>query len=148
MHLLVVDDDLLIVEVVSGILRSAGYEVESALSAEAALRAMGHARPRLVVLDARMPGMDGFAMLTALKADPAWAVIPVIMLTSLHTRADVLRAHQLGAAGFVAKPLDAPRLLHQVKVCLARTTQFMGQEKWEPAARGLAYAECADTWLL
>jgi len=60
--------------------------------------------PDLLLLDINMPGMDGFALLKALKADKALRKIPVVMLTTSSSREDVARSYECGAASFLTKP--------------------------------------------
>ena len=98
MQVLVVDDDPLMVDIASRALRVGGYQVDGVLSGEAAIRAMAIQKPQLVVLDARMPIMSGFDLLKLMKSDRQLADIPVIMLTGLRAKADVLKAGELGAA--------------------------------------------------
>lgn len=143
MHLLVVDDDPLMLELARRVLRGAGYEVDCVLNAEAALGAMRLAKPSLVVLDARMPGMDGFGMLQTMRAEHDWSNIPVVMMTGLRARADVLRARDLGASGYVAKPFDSANLVHQVRSCLERH----GSSLWPDRSQGGA-PDTSGTWLL
>ena len=77
---------------------------------------MSHARPDLVVLDLRMPVLDGYATLARLRADPATAAIPVVIATA----ADDQRSRSLaeGAAAFITKPIDARQLLREVSLAL------------------------------
>src|SRR3954463_8853765 len=82
-HILVVDDEPGIVDVLSTLLEDEGYSSETALDGRAALAALRGRRAGLVVLDTMMPVMDGVATLQAMRADPALATIPVIMMTAM-----------------------------------------------------------------
>lgn len=62
--------------------------------------------PRLILLDLKLPKVDGFAVLTRLKADAAARVIPVVVLTSSTLDEDVLRSYSLGANSYIVKPID------------------------------------------
>lgn len=82
-HILVVDDEVGIVDVLSSVLDDEGYSTEGALDGRAALVALGRRRADLVVLDTMMPVMDGVATLQAMRADAGLAKIPVIMMTAM-----------------------------------------------------------------
>ena len=91
---------------------------------EAALRAMrcegefeGALRPDLVLLDLNMPGMDGKAVLAAVRADPRISDIPVVVLTTSSSLDDVSRSYDLKANSYMVKPPDAGQLL-RVGMCL------------------------------
>ena len=63
-------------------------------------------QPRVILLDLKMPGMDGFALLEELKNDAGLSAIPVVVLSSSDERVDVDRAHALGASGYLVKGVD------------------------------------------
>ncbi|MBY0566530.1 MAG: response regulator transcription factor [Hyphomonadaceae bacterium] len=115
MQILVVDDDALITLMVSEGLKLQGYEVAIAENGATALAAVRKRRPALMLLDAEMPVMDGFAVLKALKAEPALNHVPVIMLTARRNARDVMLARGLGACDYLAKPFDILDLLQRVK---------------------------------
>jgi CheY-like chemotaxis protein len=73
------------------------------------------ARPELVLLDVKMPGMDGFEVLRRLREERATRDLPVILFTSSENAVDVERARALGADGFVTKPLDARAFVDVVR---------------------------------
>ena len=115
-RVLVVDDHEMLRSGVSLALTAAGYRVDSAADGLAALACVSHARPDVVVLDLRMPVLDGYATLARLRADPATAAIPVVIATA----ADDQRSRSLaeGAQAFITKPIDARQLLHEVSRAL------------------------------
>ncbi|MBZ4193468.1 MAG: response regulator [Candidatus Contendobacter sp.] len=76
-------------------------------------RAVPH--PDLILLDLNMPRMDGREFLTAIKQDPKFCDIPVIMLTTSDVERDVLISYQLGAAGYIVKPIELAELAAAVK---------------------------------
>lgn len=116
-RVLVVDDHEMLRTGLTMALSAAGYSVESAADGRAALAAVSETRPDLVVLDLRMPVMDGYATLARLQADPATADIPVVIATAADdARTDTLAA---GACAFVTKPIDARQLLREVSLALA-----------------------------
>ncbi len=112
--LLLVDDDPGAIRVLQRIL-SAYPRLRFATNGADALRLAQESPPDLILLDAEMPGMDGFAVCAALKADPVLADIPVIFITSHLDISFETRALDLGAMDFIAKPLSAPRVQLRVR---------------------------------
>ncbi len=112
---LVVDDEPSVVRLLQATLEGKGYTVRTAYSGTEALKEIKSAAPDLIVLDAMMPDMDGWATLQTLKATPAAAHIPVIMCTAKDSMGDVERGFQSGAAAYVTKPLDLQRFLKKVE---------------------------------
>jgi two-component system, OmpR family, alkaline phosphatase synthesis response regulator PhoP len=104
--ILAVDDERHIVRLVEVNLQRAGYEVVTAYDGREALEKVKSENPDLVVLDVMMPYMDGFEVLKNLKADPATAEIPVIMLTAKAQDADVFRGWQSGVDCYLTKPFS------------------------------------------
>ncbi|HEX7023767.1 MAG TPA: response regulator, partial [Gemmatimonadales bacterium] len=104
---IVIDDNAQARELVRRFLVGEGFRVLEAESGEAGLALARRERPDVITLDVLMPGMDGWAVLSALKADPALAGIPVVMLTMLDDRN---LGFALGAADFLTKPIDRERL--------------------------------------
>jgi signal transduction histidine kinase/CheY-like chemotaxis protein len=104
---MIVDDDPNARDLLAATVRREGYRVIEATDGETALALAREWHPDVVTLDVLMPRMDGWAVLTALKSDPALAEIPVIIVTVL---ADRGIAVSLGAAEFLTKPVDRARL--------------------------------------
>jgi signal transduction histidine kinase/DNA-binding response OmpR family regulator len=104
---LVIDDDPTVHDLMQRCLRKEGLRMVAAASGEAGLRLAKELRPAAITLDVMMPGMDGWAVLTTLKADPDVADIPVIMLTIVD---DKNMGYALGAADYLTKPIDWGRL--------------------------------------
>jgi hypothetical protein len=109
---LVVDDDAAARELLVRYLAHGGFRVESAADGATALEMARHLMPEAITLDVLMPGMDGWAVLGALKADPVLASIPVIMATIFEDRP---LGYALGAADYLTKPLDRDRLVDAVR---------------------------------
>lgn len=84
----------------------------------AALRSVADARPDVVLLDVKMPGMDGFEVLRRLRAGAGTRDVPVVLFTSSDSEADRERGAALGASGFVTKPLDAKAFARVVRETL------------------------------
>jgi signal transduction histidine kinase/DNA-binding response OmpR family regulator len=110
--ILVIDDDPAVQELMTRFLNREGFRVASALSGQEGLRLAREAQPAAITLDVMMPGMDGWAVLSALKADAATHDLPVIMLTIVDEKN---LGYALGAAEYLNKPIDRERLLAVLK---------------------------------
>lgn len=106
---LVVDDEPRAQNLLRNLLEVAGYRVICAANGPEALAAARHL-PDVVLLDLMMPGMDGYEVCRRLRADPALAAMPVIMLTALDDRASRLKGLEAGADDFLSKPFDSAEL--------------------------------------
>ncbi len=104
---LVIDDDPAQLELTARFLEREGFAARIAPDGRTGLALARSLRPRAILLDVAMPGMDGWSVLARLKADPALAAIPVVMVTFLAERG---LASSLGAAGYVSKPVHWDRL--------------------------------------
>jgi CheY-like chemotaxis protein len=112
---LYVDDEPDIREVVQLSLGIAPQlEVHVCDSGEQALQLIPRLQPQLVLLDVMMPGMDGTATLSRMRADPMLAKIPVIFMTAKAMPQEITRFRELGAAAVIAKPFDPMLLADQV----------------------------------
>ncbi len=109
---LVIDDDPAVLDLMQRFLTKEGFAVRTAPSGPDGLTLARALRPAAITLDVMMPGMDGWAVLTALKADPELAAIPVVMVTILD---DKEMGFALGAVEYLTKPVDRARLLDVVK---------------------------------
>ena len=111
---LVVDDTVANLKLLADILGRAGHRVRLAGDGELALRSVQAKRPDLVLLDIRMPGMDGFEVCRRLKADAATRDIPVMFLSSLTETTEKTKAFALGAVDYLPKPVAAEEVLARV----------------------------------
>jgi diguanylate cyclase (GGDEF)-like protein len=116
-NILVVDDDPGTIQLLGRMLSDLG-NLRFATSGEDALRLARESAPDLILLDAEMPGMSGFQVCKALKAEPTLADVPVIFVTSHSDPAFEVSGFDLGAADFIAKPVSAPLVLARVKTQL------------------------------
>ena len=105
---LVIDDEAAVRDLMQRFLGKEGFRVVTAAGGEDGLRRARELRPDAITLDVMMPGMDGWAVLSALKADPEVADIPVIMLTIVD---DKNLGYALGATDYLTKPIDRERLV-------------------------------------
>ena len=117
-RLLVVDDTPANVKLLEDLLAFHGYDVETAATGEEALEAMRDQPPDLVLLDVMLPGMSGYEVCRAMRADLQLAMLPVVMVTSLESREERVKGIEAGADDFLSKPLNTPELLARVKSLL------------------------------
>ncbi len=111
---LVIDDDAAARTLLQRHLTKAGYRVEEAADGKTGIARARAFRPDVITLDVMMPGMDGWAVLTALKSDATLADIPVVMATIVD---ETRMGFALGATEYLSKPIDRARLLAAVQRC-------------------------------
>jgi len=116
-HILLIDDEADLREVMAEILASGGHETTLAADGNAGLDALRRQPPDLVLCDINMPGLDGFGVLKAIRADPTLAPLPFIFLSS---EADVRAGLVSGADDYLMKPVAAADLLAAIDARLAR----------------------------
>ena len=109
-HVLVVDDDPAIRQLLTDVLEMDGYEVSVAVDGLAAVRQVQALKPDFVILDVMMPGLDGFGVLDAVRAEPGEPV-PVLMLTAAAESDANARAWAGGVDYYLAKPFTADAVL-------------------------------------
>ena len=118
--IMIVDDEPITLDVLAGFLEEAGYA--STVLTEDSPGALALARaenPDLVLLDLMMPEVDGFEILSGIRAEEGWQHLPVIVLTAAADAETKLRALKLGATDFLAKPVDASELVLRIRNTLA-----------------------------
>jgi len=112
---LVVDDNPINLKLVRVLLTGEGFDVRTAADAEEALAQLEVCRPRLILMDLQLPGVDGFELARRLKADPRHRSIAIVALTAYAMRGDEGRARAAGCDGYVAKPIDVKTLAEVVR---------------------------------
>jgi DNA-binding response OmpR family regulator/nitrogen-specific signal transduction histidine kinase len=130
-EILVVEDTPASLALLSEMLSGAGYSVRQAPDGELALWTARLRPPDLILLDIRMPGIDGFEVCRRLKADPTNAETPVIFLSALDAVEDKVRGLSLGAVDYIAKPYQAAEVLARVHthITLARLREALETER-------------------
>ncbi len=113
---LVVDDLPLDVKLTRVVLADAGCEVRCAPTLVAAMEILSAFRPRLIVLDVRLPGGNGFDFTRRMKAEPETRAIVIVAVSAYHTRGEAERA---GCDAFIGKPIDVAQFPGQIARCLA-----------------------------
>jgi DNA-binding response OmpR family regulator len=120
MHILVAEDDHDIAELISHYLRKSGWSPHVVAAGDTALDYVRSHTVDAVVLDLMLPGIDGFSVCRALRADRRTAAIPVIMLTARAEESDRIRGLELGADDYVAKPFSPNELVARIRAVMRR----------------------------
>jgi len=116
--ILVVDDNADNVDIARQMLLSRGFEVRVAYSGQSALTSVEQLRPDLILLDIMMPQMSGMEVLDRLRANPATAAVPVILVTAKDQDEDLLAGYKYGADYYITKPFSAKQLLYGIGLVL------------------------------
>jgi pilus assembly protein CpaE len=119
-RVMVVDDTISVGKLVATHLEAAGYKTVIALSGQEALSKLSEGIPDLFIIDVMMPGMDGFQLTQALRADPRTASKPIVILTARDRVEDKVKGFEAGADDYVVKPFEAAELLARLRALLAR----------------------------
>jgi DNA-binding response OmpR family regulator len=121
--ILVVEDDQDLADMLNSYLRVQGYEVVIANWGEEGIQAAQTGRPDLLILDIRLPDIDGFEVARRLRADRKTSKIPIIFLTERRERNDKLAGLELGADDYITKPFDVQEMRLRVRNVLKRSKQ-------------------------
>ncbi|GAA4338233.1 hypothetical protein GCM10023165_16770 [Variovorax defluvii] len=116
--ILIVDDTPLNIKLLADLLSARGYRTVAASSGEEALRKLSEEAPDLVLLDVMMPGMSGYEVCAAIRADPTHAMLPVVLVTALDPAKERAKGLEAGADDFLSKPVAQAELLARVKSLL------------------------------
>jgi diguanylate cyclase (GGDEF)-like protein len=144
-RLLIVDDAMENIQILNHVLGEE-HEVLFALSGERALELARRHRPDLILLDAVMPGMDGYEVCAALRASDELRDIPIIFVTALTTPEDETRALEAGAVDFISKPFNVAVVRARVRthLTLKRQSDTMRELTLTDALTGVANRRCFD----
>ena len=127
-RILVVDDEPKYVWTTQVVLEDRGYEVLVARDGQAALELAASEKPDLIILDVKMPGMDGYQVCWRIRE---FSTAPIIMLTALAEATNKVEGLDMGADDYVTKPFSADELLARVRAALRRA-EFSRQEELRP----------------
>ncbi len=121
-RILLVDDEPSIVKTIGKRLEISGYEVVVVMDGEAALAQAAAVRPDLIVLDLMLPKMSGLKVCAALKQDPVYRHIPIIIFTGKDQEVDQKACYESGADAYVPKARGTEALLAEIKTQLAKSS--------------------------
>ena len=121
--ILIVEDDPDVAEMLTAYFRSQEYEVFTVNWGEDGVRSAVQVNPELVILDIRLPDIDGYEVATRLRRDRRTADIPIIFLTEKRDRSDKLQGLEIGADDYITKPFDVQELRLRVRNALKRVSQ-------------------------
>ncbi|GAB4537886.1 MAG: response regulator [Anaerolineales bacterium] len=121
--ILIVEDDLDVAEMLNAYFRVQGYDVSTVNWGVDGVRSCQTTHPDLVILDIRLPDIDGYEVARQLRSDRRTAEIPIIFLTEKRDRADRLQGLELGADDYITKPFDVQELRLRVRNALKRLSQ-------------------------
>jgi DNA-binding response OmpR family regulator len=119
--LLIVEDDLDVADMLNAYFNVQGFEVQTANWGEDAVKACSSHPPDLVILDIRLPDIDGFEVARRLRTNRRTQNIPIIFLTEKRARSDRLQGLELGGDDYITKPFDIQELRLRVRNALSRT---------------------------
>ena len=120
LNALVVDDTPINVKLVTALLKANGFAVTIATTGEDALEVVKRAAFRLVLLDLRLPGIDGLTVARTLRADPVHQQLVIVAVTASAMKTDVAAALDAGCDAFVSKPINTRTLIPTLRDLLAR----------------------------
>jgi adenylate cyclase len=135
MLVLVADDNRDNRQLLYDIVMSIGHESVGAADGEETLQIARARKPDLLILDVNMPGMSGFEVVNQLKADPATASIPILMLTALNTAEHRVQGLVLGADDYLTKPFNPRELIERIKTRLRQKEQTDALQSQKEAIR-------------
>jgi phosphate regulon transcriptional regulator PhoB len=128
-HILIIEDEADLVELIAYNLRKEGFSVDSSSDGEAALRKIRKGNYNLLILDLMLPGIQGMELCRIIRNDPKTAGLPIIMLTAKGEEIDRILGLEMGADDYMAKPFSPRELVARVKAVLRRVSDKPVLEK-------------------
>jgi two-component system cell cycle response regulator DivK len=114
-QILVIEDESDSMEFVQGLLEHHGINSMGATTGEEALEMLERFRPKMIIIDLALPGLNGWDLLNAIKSNPALRKIPCVAITAYHTAELAERAIEAGFSAYFAKPLDATSFVRELE---------------------------------
>ncbi|MBP8048410.1 MAG: response regulator, partial [Anaerolineales bacterium] len=121
--ILIIEDDLDVAEMLNAYFRVQGYDVFTVNWGEDGVRSCQTIHPDLVILDIRLPDIDGYEVARRLRGDRRTSEVPIIFLTEKRDRSDRLQGLEIGADDYITKPFDVQELRLRVRNALKRVSQ-------------------------
>lgn len=119
--ILIVDDEEGLLQLLKYALEERGYSVSTAINAIDAGIEISNSLPELILMDIRMPGINGFQACEALKKNPNTKNIPIIVISALSDEADIQKAKKTGVIDYFVKPIDVEKLILKIREILPNT---------------------------
>ncbi|MBI3804457.1 MAG: response regulator [Nitrospirae bacterium] len=119
--ILVVDDNQDTIQILTAVLRRGGYIVIAARDGMEAVEKVQEEMPELILSDIMMPKLDGFGVIQALKAEPKYRKIPILIISAKVDPASKARGIELGAEDYIIKPINPGEVLRKIKEHLPET---------------------------
>ena len=108
--ILTVDDSASMLMLLKTSLTAQGFAIESANDGEHGFQRLGEVCPDLLITDINMPKMDGFELIEAVRREPQWRALPILVLSTEFSEEKKFRAREAGATGWITKPFDSEKL--------------------------------------
>ncbi|HJS17721.1 MAG TPA: response regulator, partial [Anaerolineales bacterium] len=124
MRVLLIDDEQFYFKLIRKTLKEAEYELEYARSGNEGLVKISSFKPDMLIVDLKLPEMDGFEILERLRRDPKYSHIPVIVITAQDELSEKLKAFEIGADDYLVKPFQPEELVARMSI-LARRGKAM-----------------------
>jgi two-component system alkaline phosphatase synthesis response regulator PhoP len=121
-HIIVIDDEPSFCDVVAEILRSFGYDVQTAYNVEEAIPILERTDTTLIILDVMMPGIDGLTFIRHLRTRPRYADIPIIISSAKFMASDEMTVLEAGADLYLPKPFSSGDLKQAIESVLEKVT--------------------------
>ena len=116
--ILLVDDDPYMMDILTAILTSEGYEIEPAGDGEEALQKIADAKPDVIVTDVMLPKLDGWKLCKKVKGNPETKMIPILIMTAKGEQMSELMSYESGADAYISKPFQNKDLVNSIKQLL------------------------------
>ena len=127
-HILIIEDETDIQELIQFNLKKEGYQVTSTLTGEEGISKLKVSHPDLVLLDLMLPGIDGFEVCRRLKSDTETRKVPIIILTAKGEESDIVSGLELGADDYITKPFKPRVLIARIRSVLRRSKKDLTEE--------------------
>jgi len=116
--ILIVDDEMSFLDVVREALELRGFEVLATTNAVEAGLALADRKPDLILMDIKMPGINGFQACEAIRRNSATKDLPIVVVSALSDESDIKKARKIGIADYIVKPVDIENLVKRVREIL------------------------------